>query len=123
MLSSALLLAVSLCRFSVTRCDETAWVMALSNGYNGTCTDLGSTKFNAIFWESKNWIIKRECSTCTDSTFSVIYYRRYTKHMSRFSPYEYMCCNWFDEDNVQGVDFDLFSRYDDALAGTSAWAY
>ena len=101
-------------------------MLALSNGYNNDCTDIGNAAFNSMFWYSSSWIIQRRCSSCTDSAFSVIYYRRYTKHTageSRFNPYEYMCCNWFEEDNVQGVDFDLFSRYDDALAGTNAWAY
>jgi hypothetical protein len=94
------------------------WTVGLSN--NGG-QNLDAAAFNAAFQASPTHIIRYECETCAPSHRN-IYYKRITDPTS-FEPYDYMCCNWFNNNNVLGTDFQLYSTIDDAVADTNRWAF
>ena len=86
----------------------------------GPFVDVGKETFNSLFQKSEYHIIKRECPYCSD-THKEIYYKRLTMK-NTFEPYHYMACQWLKEDNVMGVDFNLFSTLEDALSNENPWA-
>lgn len=87
---------------------------------SSTNVDIGQDAFNRIFWNSPQHILKRECSSC-GSTHRVIYYKRYTE-LNSFNLYQ-STYDWQSTHNVLGVDFNLFSTLQDALADTNPWTY
>ena len=89
---------------------------------SGTRTLADSETFNNYFAASPTKILKRTCTSCNDD-FKEVYYKRLTPLTSDahkiFAQY-----GWDKGDNnVRGTDFDLFSTYKDALAGTNAWNF
>eukprot|EP00958_Prasinococcus_capsulatus_P024940 scaffold4037_cov400-Prasinococcus_capsulatus_cf.AAC.3 len=96
-----------------------AFIRALSNV--DEFVDIGKDAFNTIFQQSAYHIIKRECPSCDDS-HKEIFYKRKTM-LDTFEPYTYMAWQWRDDDNEMGIDFDLYSTLEDALAETNAWQY
>ena len=46
-------------------------LLLYSNGYTGITVDIGETTFNANFWSSSELILKRLCSTCSDTHVAV----------------------------------------------------
>jgi len=95
--------------------------LTLQNPSTGT-VDIGQSAFNQMFWDSEHHILKRECDGC-GSEHQVIYYKRITD-LTSFDLYTYTF-DWESDDNVLGVDFNLYSNLADALAGTTtgAWKY
>jgi hypothetical protein len=99
------------------------WRRVLSKGSFGDLdlnTTFGELSFNELFQASVNGIIRRECRDC-NATHQEIFYARLGDHTS-FNPYDYMKSEFREENNVFGVDFNVFSTYEDALSGENAWA-
>eukprot|EP01083_Nonionella_stella_P305847 1068608_1 len=79
--------------------------------------------------ERDMWIIKRECLDCV-YTYEIIYYRRYTvdSSTSYWHPaniYGFMKDKWESPNNVMGVNFNIYSTYEDAINDNrdNAWKY
>eukprot|EP01084_Bolivina_argentea_P281456 481557_1 len=90
------------------------------NKYDGEIIDIGQEEFNQIFWYSNDYIIKRECESCTQHN-RIIYYKRLTD-LSTFDAYSNMKV-WTSTNNDLGNDFNLYSTYQDAINGINAWTY
>jgi hypothetical protein len=93
----------------------------VSRGSDFGTVNLGESEFNRLFHASPNKIIKRWCADCSHS-HQQIFYKRLTG-LNTFEPYTYMLQSWVEADNVMGTDFELYSTYHDALAGTNAWQF
>eukprot|EP01083_Nonionella_stella_P008499 24536_1 len=73
--------------------------------------------------ERDMWIIKRLCFDCV-FTYETIYYRRYTVE-TNYEISALVTKEWKSIHNVMGVDFNLYSSYEDALNDNreNAWQY
>jgi len=99
------------------------WVLALTLDGDGTAEyDLGELQFNSLAKHSYEFIIKRECPSCS-ADYQTIYYKRYTDP-ANFDAYGHMK-DWSSTDNVLGIDFNLYSTLSDALSDNrqNAWKY
>jgi len=85
-----------------------------------TSVDLGQHAFNRLFWNSKYSILKRVCNGCDDE-HKEIFYKRMTK-LHSFDLYSYTY-DWKKTDNVLGVDFNLYSTFDNAVNDHEPWKY
>jgi len=84
-------------------------------------------RFNSI-WESSNKILRRKCDNCIDS-HQDIYYRRMdqSENLREFDLIE-VIKEYFNtgealSKNKFGIDFNLYSTYQDALDDTNSWEY
>eukprot|EP01084_Bolivina_argentea_P055198 101202_1 len=93
----------------------------LSNNINDQYIDIGQEAFNAIFHSSVYHIIRRECTSCSETTHQIIYYRRFT-NLSTFDAYNTMIL-WTETSNVMGIDFQLYNTLQDALNRTNPWQF
>eukprot|EP01083_Nonionella_stella_P290212 987592_1 len=82
--------------------------------------NVGETEFNFLFRSSSDHIIRRECPTCAAS-HQEIYYKRITD-IETFDVHASMIL-WLSANNVQGVDFNLYSTLEDAINGQNAWSF
>lgn len=109
--------------------DPTAWTPLVGKGdlYH---PDEGSDHFRTL-WESSSAagtggypIIRRVCKSCSKSHRDV-YYIRLTPVPPSMDLFEYLKNRWSSQNNVMGVDFRLYSTYQDARAddSTEAWKY
>ena len=92
---------------------------------NGIYEDIGigdKTTFDNLFNLSPNKIVRRICRTCWPS-HKDIYYKRITAVPATFDLYDNLLNNWFSENNSLNEDFELYSTYSDAIAGTNKWTY
>ena len=96
-------------------------VLTYQNPVGIATTDVGETAFNDLFYASSIPILYRYCAGCTVG-WQHIYYRRFTNLNGSFSVYDYTD-NWFEENNVLGTDFNLYSSLDDALNDNNAWTF
>jgi len=134
--------------------DEAQWRLGLirDGADDRNVVDIGAEKFNALFWDSPNAIIRRTCATCCATCtpdYRIIYYKRLTSK-KEFEPYEFMKSDWGvggvqprvltkalggpprlvlaqnlpllavgerAVNNTLHCDFDIYSKYADALAG------
>eukprot|EP00929_Paragymnodinium_shiwhaense_P034895 TRINITY_DN18938_c0_g1_i1.p1 TRINITY_DN18938_c0_g1~~TRINITY_DN18938_c0_g1_i1.p1 ORF type:complete len:1223 (-),score=186.77 TRINITY_DN18938_c0_g1_i1:443-4111(-) len=78
---------------------------------------------NDAFKASPHGIIRRYCPDCHDD-WRWIFYKR-TKEPQDFQPYDYITNHWSYLNNQWRMDFDLYSTYNDAVAGIDArkWKY
>jgi len=86
---------------------------------------IGDSAFRALIEASPNDIIYRRCLGCRTS-HRHIYYKRITPIPSanEVDFLDLFQNNWRNEpDNRLGVDFNLYSTYEDALAETNAWTF
>jgi len=104
------------------------WTTGLESGTycpnpadNSTCTDLGATEFNTLFWASRHHIVKRLCANCS-ADYQEIYYRRLSQ-VDSFAVYDYLKDNWNSSNNALGLDFNIYSTYDDAKNEANPWTY
>jgi len=80
-------------------------------------------EFRALFDACPKCIIYRKCPTCAES-HRHIYYKRITDVPDDFDFLDLFLNNWFNAPaNVLNTDFELYSTYEDALAGTNKWMY
>jgi hypothetical protein len=104
--------------------DTSKWAIVVGEGemYH---PPIGDTAFRALIGESSNQIIYRKCLQC-DNIYQNIYYKRLTS-LPPAEEHEFLdlfMSNWYESpSNKLGVDFNLFSTYEDALAGTNAWVF
>lgn len=78
--------------------------------------------------ESRHCIVRRVCSSCRAESHRDIFYKRKTELPTFEEVYllDMFMNNWYDTKNklaygtVEG-DFELYSSYEDALAGTNEW--
>ena len=97
------------------------WHSAFASGTRGS-QDIGETAFNDMFASAQPQIAWRRCDSCSAS-HQDIFYKRHTAHGS-FNAYQYLVSTcWLSTSNARGTDFDLYSTYADAIAGTNAWSY
>ena len=90
---------------------------------NGGCTDKESG-------ETRACLIRRFCDSCTSDIHRDIYYKRITP-IPEFGEGEgqvyfldLFMNNWFSTPaNELHIDFELYSTYEDALAGSNPWQY
>mmetsp|Transcript_7616 Transcript_7616/g.10840 ORF Transcript_7616/g.10840 Transcript_7616/m.10840 type:complete len:538 (+) Transcript_7616:174-1787(+) len=77
------------------------------------------------------FIIRRLCDTCVDSHVD-IYYKRFTPIPQTINFLQLLMNQWSKDNNVMGVDFNLYSTYEEAVAGhptrdgvkdPNAWTY
>eukprot|EP01083_Nonionella_stella_P151549 484387_1 len=100
-----------------------AFEIGLLVGHNPVvypAVDIGQTRFNHLFRNSGAYIIRRDCPQCA-ATHQVIYYKRITNPQS-FDVYSNMKL-WLSVDNELGIDFNLYSTLDDAVADRNAWQW
>jgi hypothetical protein len=89
---------------------------------NGGCTNPDGT--------SRDCIIRRFCDSCTYDSHRDIYYKRLTPipdtgdEEGQVFFLDLFLNNWFNSPaNELGIDFELYSSYEDALAGTNKWKF
>lgn len=105
---------------------ELRWYKGLARSSTAVTMDVGAETFDRVFCRSPHHIVRWHCPDCYPSHREV-FYKRLTANASsaEFRPYHYFRNNWSSLDNELHKDFDLFSSYNDALAGQdkSRWDY
>jgi hypothetical protein len=91
------------------------WTPAMGYGEIAGEFDVGANHFEAMFRASPNKIVRFHCAGCT-KTHRNIYFRAYE---AIAGTYAFM--HNFTTTGEQGVDFDLFSSYMDALDKRNPW--
>lgn len=104
--------------------DPTEWTLIVGKGKMYS-PPVGETAFRNAIEASPNKIIRRVCKYC-DSTHKDIYYKRLTDIPSA-EEYDFLANfmdDWFSTpSNLLGVDFELYSSYEDAIAGVGNWTF
>ncbi len=89
----------------------------------------GPDEFNAYWARSPNQILHRKCLDCSSADHQNIYYRRFDENglPVGFDLYDLFLNNWFSDPEIQhntfGVDFKLYSTYEDAVADQNKWTF
>jgi len=73
-------------------------------------------------WDDPTFYIRRLCMDCNTSHKDIIY-KRLTNVPSDMDIENLFLANWFDDDNVLGVDFKLYSTFEDAQEDENEWLY
>jgi len=104
--------------------DLTKWATVVGQGLMRSHA-ISDSELRTFLAESPNGIIWRKCLYCTD-THKNIYYKRITD----LPPSEdldflgLLESNWYSTpSNELNVDFELYSSYEEALAGTGKWLF
>lgn len=107
--------------------DTNRWVQWAGYGMNWYPYDKDSNEekgalVRSLLDNSPEPIIYRHCKSCKES-HQFIYYKRRTAWPSSetLNIAELFMNNWRSENNLRGVDFDLYSSYEDALNEVNAW--
>ena len=79
-------------------------------------------EFVSLLDSSPNKIVRRICRQCWE-THRDIYYKRINPVPTTLDLYDNLLNNWFSVDNTLNVDFELYSSYEDALAGQNKWTF
>jgi len=82
----------------------------------------GETFLRAGVENSANKILYRYCKDCA-GTHQHIFYKRLTAIPAELQFLDLFMDNWFDTHNVLGVDFNLFSTYEDAENDENPWLF
>ncbi len=104
--------------------NEDEWSVVYATGSYGD-TPYDESTFNESFRATPNHIVKRECDGCLPG-YEEIYYKRLT-HVDKFNVGYVLVDTWSKQTsdglpNILGQDFNIYSTYEDALAGTNAWS-
>ena len=78
--------------------------------------------FNKAFAKSASKMIVRVCSTCT-GPHKFIVYKRLTPVPAGMSLMNNLVKSWMSANNELAKDFNLYSSWKDAVAGTNPWQY
>ena len=103
--------------------NHVSWTKVVSNGAYGA-VNIGRDMVDQLFALSGTIgtkIFARDCFDCTSDDHKLIFYKRLTSIPSAFSIYEMFSSNFVSENNVLDVDFELYSSYQDAVAGSNKW--
>lgn len=136
MFSSNLLSLAALAAFlsMVTAADPT-WTSFAERASNGALSnDISPARLTAYMNDNPDAIIRRQCSSCWQDTHKDVYYKRVTPvpdqaafdaasgHATDFV--DLFTRAWMNNpSNELTVDFNLYSTYEDAVAGTNAWTF
>jgi hypothetical protein len=101
-------------------CDTELWTVWYAKGSYGN-TDVGISSFEPLFQASANSIVLRKCSNCA-ATHQHIFYKRITD-IGTYNPYSVLIDAWVSTNNLLNTNFELFSTYDDAIAGINKWTW
>jgi len=71
-------------------------------------------------WNDPVFYVRRLCKDCAKSHQDIIY-KRLTDVPSDMDLGDLFLANWSKKDNVLGVDFKLFSTFEDAQKGSNEW--
>ena len=101
--------------------DTTKWKKMMGQGLNyipfrDPDVAVRNAAFMEVFNTSPNKIVLRLCPNCMPS-HQFIYYKRLTPVPSSLNLMDLLMNNWFDTNNVLHTDFELYSTYEEALAG------
>lgn len=103
--------------------DET-WMLIVGKG-KWYSPPVGESAFREAIDASPNKIIRRVCMYC-ESSHKDIYYKRITEIPPK-ETYDFLANfmdDWFSTpSNLLGVDFDLYSSYEDAIAEVGKWTF
>jgi len=99
-----------------------AWIKLSSKGLKFGSSDVGKSGFDNKFAASPTRILRRVCENCGD-THNDIYYKRLTSFPSGSSIYDLLHLTWSSTGNTLLIDFNLYSTYRDAIAGTNPWSF
>ena len=105
-------------------------ILVFSRGTPFGANNLGPNYTNLQFSSfspdgtGRNSIFYRVCPTCL-AAYRLVIYKRITPLPlgSSFSIYSYMTHVWSSASNLLGVDFNLYSSWDDMAAKTNTWTY
>ena len=108
--------------------NETKWKRVAGQGIlfypYGLNISIAEVQFRQLFAQSPNRIVYRYCPSCLDSMRNIYYKRKAGRPYPAEKNFLDLFLNtWSSANNTLGVDFDLFSTYQDALAETNAWIY
>ena len=81
-----------------------------------------SILFKDMVEQSPNQIVRRVCPSCK-ATHKDIYYKRLTPIPNDLNLWDTFKNKWLETDNAIGVDFNLYSSYDDAINDKNKWQY
>ena len=92
------------------------WLQISGGGIYGTeWSGLSASVFNEKYHSSPTGIVYRYCDDCAP-THRHIFLKEHTRNASSTRPYVWFLECWGnDTGHQQGVDFDLYSSYDDAV--------
>jgi len=76
----------------------------------------------SLLAESPNQIVYRHCKSCAE-THQHIYYKRHTEWPSYSFIAQLFLDRWYTTYNQRGVDFDLYSTYQDAIDEVNPWQH
>merc|ERR1711862_395448 len=84
-------------------------------------TSMSRADFEQL-WANSNKVLLRRCKSCS-STHRYIYFKRHDDILPPNVDFlNDVKDHWYQyENNIAGVDFDLYSSYDDAIQGKDAW--
>ena len=102
--------------------DEDVWVKVAGVHSLKMEQPFGRVSFDAVFAESPNQIALRRCVYCK-YYHREIYYKRLTPIPSEFNHYMHLLNGHYENEDyyVYGTDFELYSSYEDAVAGVNEW--
>ena len=103
--------------------DTAKWTFIVGEGYDGEKPILDYRIFHEMIEAQEVPIVRRVCPSCSEMTHRDIYYRRLTPIPDDFNLLDTLMNNWFDENNVLGVDFALYSSHLDAYLDTNRWTF
>ena len=95
-------------------------------------TPVSDKTFRSLIWadcmddgsQSRPCIVRRICDSCTSQHHRDIYYKRITPMSAGFNFLDRFLNHWFESpDNALNTDFELYSSYEDALAGINRWLF
>jgi hypothetical protein len=120
--------------------EESGWKLVAGEGIRFLPPDISKDKadeeFRALIkagctnadGTARDCIIRRFCDSCSYESHRDIYYKRLTpipdagSEDGRVFFLDLFLNNWFSTPaNLLGTDFELYSSYEDALAGTNKW--
>jgi len=110
--------------------NEGEWLMTYGEGefekeeQDPTLWSLGGSKYvkQDGEWDDYTFYVRRVCRDCAPSHQNIIY-KRLTKVPATMDVEDLFLSNWFDTDNVLGVDFNLYSNYVDARNDLNEWKF
>ena len=83
---------------------------------------IDAISFRELFAEADHKIIHRVCATCLDS-HKHIYYKRLTDVPNTMNLLHVLKNSWISTNNAFNVDFELYSSFEDAIAGQNRWTF
>merc|ERR1712232_177533 len=84
--------------------------------------NVGNGLFATLYEEAPHKIFYRVCATCAES-HKHIYYKRLTEPPEGYDLFNALKNSFSNQNNVMGVDFNLYSTFEDAINDTNQWTH